>query len=210
MPLGTRRARPPSTIGIAVPRFFLVLALGALLPILVAACAGEQATDSVSEDATPAPVEEVTWNTCTNPSAGYTIEYPQEWHTNSGDGLDPCRLFDPAPVSVPDESRDLPLDLGVAMRMAAIAFTDFTTADSAVEVQDERQVEVDGHMAIRQEVVATGQGLVPEGTESTRYAVDRNGETLVAESFAVGEPAYERKVEVLDEMMSSLEFTGEE
>lgn len=93
----------------AVPRSIRALIFGAFLPVLVAACAGEATDSPVSEDATPAPVEEVTFNRCSNPSAGYTLEYPQAWYTNSGDHLDPCRLLDPEQVRLPEEPRDLPL-----------------------------------------------------------------------------------------------------
>lgn len=182
-----------------------------LIALLLTACAAEERADyPVSEDATPAPVEEVTWNHCTNTAAGYTVEYPQEWHTNTSGRLDDCSLFDPEPVDVPEEPRGVPLDVAVMIRVEPVDFPDFTAADTAVVVTEEERVEVDGHMAVRQDLVATGQGLYPEGTESIRYAVGRDGETLVAETFSVGEPSYQRKVEVLDEMVSSLEFTDEQ
>lgn len=51
--------------------------------------------------------------------------------------------------------------------------------------------------------------LVPEDPAFTRYAVDRDGQTLLAQTFDIGDPPYARTVQVLDEMMSSLEFLGE-
>lgn len=188
----------------------LVVALISLIVVFSSACSdAEDVHDQGGEDPSPAPVEEATWNRCTNPAAGYTVEYPAEWHTNTGGQVDECRVFDPQPISLPDEPQDLPLDFGVLIRVEPIAFADLTSADTAVQITDTQELEVDGHRAVRQELVATGTALVPEGTESTRYAVDRNGETLVAESFALGEPPYERKVQVLSEMVSSLDFPEE-
>lgn len=186
----------------------LTRALLIFFAVGVAACAGDQDVD-IHEGATPAPVQAAVWNSCTNPAARYTIRYPQEWHTNTEGPLEECRLFDPEPIDVPDEPEDVPLDVGVVLRVEPVGFTDFTADSTGLEVISEEEVEVDLHMAVRQTLVATEQGPYPEGTQVTRYAIDRNGETLIAESFDAGEPPYERKVQVLDEMISEIEFTSD-
>lgn len=186
----------------------VTLALVGLLALLVSGCADNEGAD-VSEDPTPAPVEEATWNDCTNPAGGYRVEYPADWHTNTGDGLDACQAFDADPVDLPDQPRDVPLDLPIVMRVESVPFETVTGEDRAAEVVDTRELEIDGHRAVRQELVATGGGLVPEDTAFTRYAVDRDGQTLLAQTFDIGDPPYARTVQVLDEMMSSLEFLGE-
>lgn len=173
-----------------------------LLALGLTACAGEEVT--LYADPTPAPVQEVVWNSCTNPAAGYTVDYPQEWHTNTGGDLGECRLFDfdPEAIDVADGRGEVPPSSGVVVRMEPVGFPDFVAEDGGVEVIEAQDLEVDGHMAVRQELVATVGGPYPEGAELTRYVVDRDGGTLIAESSGVGERPYERKVQILDEMMS--------
>lgn len=186
----------------------LTRALLIFFAVGLAACAGDQDVD-IYDGATPAPVQAAVWNSCTNPAARYTIRYPQEWHTNIVGPLEECRLFDPEPIAVPDEPEDMPLDVGVILRVEPVSFADFTAATTGLEIISEEEFEVDLHMAVRQALVATEQRPYPEGTQVTRYAIDRDGETLIAESFDAGEPPYERKVQVLDEMMSEIEFTSD-
>lgn len=183
------------------PRWLAAATTAVLLA--ASACASE---DPVDSGPTPPPVREAVWNSCTNPAGAYAIDYPQEWHTNDADGLEPCRVFDPEPVELAERPQEIAITHGVIIGVEDVAFGTFTSADAGFEVIDEEQVEVDLQRAVRQELVATGQGLYPEGTELTRYAVDRNGETLVAQTFKAGELPYQRKVQVLDEMMSELEF----
>lgn len=199
----------PKTSGVkGVPLPHVTRALITLLALGLAACAGEQDVD-IYEGATPAPVQAAVWNSCINPVAGYTIRYPQEWHTNTKGPLEECRLFDPEPIEVPDEPQDVPIDVGVVLRVEPASFADFTAESAGLEIISEEEVEVDLHKAVRQTLVATEQGPYPEGTQVTRYAIDRDGETLIAESFDAGEPPYQRKVQVLDEMMSEVEFTSD-
>lgn len=150
--------------------------------------------------------DEAAWERCTNPTAGYTVAYPPGWHTNTANHLDQCQVFDPEPIDLPDQPRDLPLDLGVAIRLEPTAFDDLTAGDVGADITAEEDREVAGLPAVRQEMVATGDGLHPAGTAFTRYAVDHGGQTLVATSYDVGEPDYERKVEVLDQMMQALQI----
>lgn len=181
---------------------YLPLTGASMLLLLLAAC-GE--FNALYEEPTPAPVQEVLWDSCANPEAGYTIDYPQEWHTNA----DGCQLFDPGPVTVSPDSDELPLDVAVAVRVEPVAFRQVVADDSGLEVVSTEDVEVDQHPAVRQELVATGEAAFPDGTRLTRYVADRNGETLIAETADVGGPSYEYKVQVLDEMVSELEFTDD-
>lgn len=64
---------------------YLPLAWASMLLLLLAGC-GE--SNALYEEPTPAPVQEVLWESCANPDGGYAIDYPQEWHT-SADG---CQL----------------------------------------------------------------------------------------------------------------------
>lgn len=192
------------------------------LALSLAACSGPD--DSVVEDmplTTPPPTEddtaggdtdgeassgEAAWTSCTNPEAGYTVEYPGDWYVNDEGQLDPCQVFDPEPLDLPEQPRELSLGHAVLIRMEPIAFEDATRADLGAEVVEREDVEVDGRRAVRQERLGTGDALIPEDVAVTQYAVDVDGQTLLAVSYDIGEPAYERKVEVLDEMMASLTF----
>ena len=186
-----------------------LLVLVSVLALVLTACpSGEEPGAEPDGE----PVEETDgadWATCTNEAAGYTVGYPADWETNEADLLDACQVFDPGPLDLPDEPRDLPLDLAVTIRLEPVAFDRLVGEDMSTDVVEHEDLEIAGRTAARDEVVASGDGLVPEGTQFTRYAIDLDGETLVAASYDVGEPAYDRKVEVLDEMMGTLQLAAQ-
>lgn len=193
----------------------------ALLTLTLVACSGPE--DSAVEDMplTSPPTDadtagddaggeasdgEAAWTSCTNSEAGYRVEYPGNWYANDEGRLDACQVFDPEPLDLPEQPQELSLGYAVLIRMEPIAFEDAARADLGAEVVEREEIEVDGRRAVRQERLGTGDALIPEDVAVTQYAVDVDGQTLLATSYDVGDPAYERKVEVLDEMMARMTF----
>lgn len=203
-----------------------LLALLSALALMLTACQGaedpaEEPPEQTPADTQPAtpdapdepddgdePGEDQAWQSCTNPVAGYTVSYPGDWVTNEGDELmDDCRVFDPGPLDLPDAPQDLSLDYGATLSVEPVGFDTVTGGDAGASLESSEDTEVAGRPAVREELVGTGETLIPEGTAFTRYAVDLGGgETFLAHTYDVGDLAYEEKVAVLDEMMTTLEF----
>lgn len=209
----------------ALPRPAVLLAAVALALLLVG-CGDEPAGDAAGEggtptatpgdDATASPTadptpDETAWQTCENQVAGYAVEYPPDWVANEGDELmDACTVFDTPPLELPDAPQDLSLDYGVSIHVDNVPFATATGEDAGATVETAEETEVDGLPAVRQEAVGTGEGLIPEGLETTRWFVDLRDATLIASSFDAGEPPYGEKVRVLDRMMASMELADGE
>ncbi len=193
--------------GIALP-----LALSGLL---AAACA-----DDPEPEAPDGGVEDVADDeddreplaldaSCTNEELGFTIDYPGDWHVNEDGTLPACSVFDPEPVDLP-EDRNLPTDLAVTVRQERVAFDEPDHEDDpTVEVRASESVTVDGRDAEIVMLRATGDGLHAEGLVTHRYRVDRDGQTLVAETHeSDGGEDHGAGRGLLDVMMDSLEFTA--
>jgi hypothetical protein len=67
---------------------------------------------------------------------------------------------------------------------------------------------VAGRRAVRVEVEATGQALLPEGVRSYRYHVDLGDRTLSATTHDVDNLDYEANKRILDQMMQTVELGG--
>ncbi|MGY1883999.1 hypothetical protein ACI799_01685 [Blastococcus sp. SYSU DS0753] len=143
---------------------------------------------------------------CTSP-AGFAVDHPSDWSVNAGETVPACSRFSPQDFDVPDATD---------VRVAAIAFSiepvafDRVTQEQPGE-QARRELTVDGRDAVRIERTATGEGLWPEGTPSTRYAValeegEHGPRTLVADTVGLPKFDYERNVEVLDAMIGTLDL----
>ncbi len=145
---------------------------------------------------------------CTNPEDDYTVEYPADWATNedSIDSVPPCSLFDPDPAQIRTEGQQVPADVAVFLRVEPVSFEEASGASASEQELSRRDAMVDGRRAERIEVRHTGEGLYPEGTLTTRWTVDLDGESFIATSHNIGEPAYEEKVRVLDRMMQTVTF----
>jgi hypothetical protein len=157
-------------------------------------------------------VAEPEWATCTNDQDEWSAEYPEDWHAYEGDEtMSPCSLFDPEPIQLEEGPGEVPLDIAVQLRMEAIAqgFEDLLEDPFAEELDREERT-VDGHTAHRIEQEQTEDGIVPAGARSVRYVVDLGNSAFLAVAYDVGEPDFERKVEVLDEMMERLTLDVEE
>lgn len=144
--------------------------------------------------------------TCTNEAAGYTIRYPTGWQTNPGDVTEQCRVFDPAAITLPERSESF--DEAIHIRVDRVPFEQVTDETSISERQlSRRETTIDGHQAVVVEAESTGQALLPEGIRSYRYAVNLNGQTLIASTYDVQGTQYQRNKQVLDQMINTLDIT---
>ena len=152
----------------------------------------------------PSPAEE--WASCTNTEHGFTVSYPSDWQTNDGDVMPECSLFDPEPIRV-EPATEIPQDIAVAITLDEVDYETVSAPSRFEEETDRSEHTIDGRDAVRIEATATGEGLYDEGTRTTRWVIRvGEGRTLVAHSTDAGEPDYDRKQEVLDRMIDSLEF----
>ena len=138
---------------------------------------------------------------CTGP-AGLQVAYPADWAVNPGDTVPACTMFSPETFTVPPHT-----DARVAAVVLKVSDLPFDDVAAATPDEVTRTDEVvDGHSAVRTEVVA-GPGLWPEGTPATRWVVDLGDRTLVADAVGLPPFDHERDVEVLDAMMRDLVVT---
>lgn len=162
-------------------------------------------TTAGATTSTTSPGDEAATQACTNDEAGYTVELPQGWSTNDGEVVPPCRFFHPEPFEVPEATEVI--GLAVTVSVEPVPFERVSSPDDMSEDELSReQTTVAGRPAVRVETVSTGEGLLPEGVRSYRYAVDLDGRTLIAVTRDVEGLDYAENQEVVDAMMDSLEL----
>lgn len=184
------------------PLLLALLLAGCPEPGVPAAPVEEPAQDpGVDVPAQPEPE----WHSCTNPVAGYTVSFPGNWHTNDGDVMAPCSLFDPQPIQI-DPATEIPADIAVVIRLEEIDFESVASLAPGQEEMLREGMTVDGRTAQRVEVRLIEDQLRPAGTRTYQVIVDMNGQTLIAEATDIGQPPYEERRSTLDEMMETLRF----
>jgi hypothetical protein len=153
-------------------------------------------------------------DSCTNPVAGYTVSYPDDWYTNTEIGPWPaCSWFSPTffdvedPEVVPDE-----VAITIHYRPDSGPFVMVSVAVAG------GPVEVGARPAARAEYVGVGGGFIDIGSFLYEYKVwmdgqepqeGETGDTLLASaSWAIDEDqaAYRLATAVLDRIMASLTF----
>ncbi len=142
---------------------------------------------------------------CTNERAGYTVRYPAEWHTNSGDVVARCCFFHPEPFEV--EAQTEVLDIAISLRVDAVPFERVTGEGQAERTLEREETTIDGRPAVRTEAEATGAALLPDGTRVYRYAIDLDGRTVIASTLDVAGLDYAANKRLLDAMVASLELS---
>lgn len=180
----------------------------AVLIVAVSACEADEREDTGDEH----PVETIMpefaeADTCTNPEHGYRVEYPAGWHTNEGDGMPPCSVFDPEPFELPSGT-EVPLDLTVHMRVEPVTYEQTIGAGRGEEEIESEEVVVDDRTGERIEIRATGEGFLPEDVRQYRYHVglEERTRTFIASTTGANGIEYEQKKEILDDMMSRIRF----
>lgn len=135
----------------------------------------------------------------------FTIAYPQAWETNEDDHP-ACRVFHPDEVELPEHPQDLDLHWAAAVYVDDVTWEDAQPDEEFVEVLSSEEIEVDGRRARVHELRSRDEGMIPEGERRYGYAVDLDGQTLVAVTHSVGDTDYERDKAVLDRMVATLEL----
>ncbi|MFP4311015.1 MAG: hypothetical protein ACLFS9_03420 [Nitriliruptoraceae bacterium] len=154
--------------------------------------------DTRGEDGTP---DDLAFTECV--ADRYTVGYPEDWNTNSTDGLlGPCEIFHPGEIDVPEQPRDRDLDYAVSMYVDEVEFDDRDPDDNLNEILEQRETTIDGRAARVLEYRSTGQALTPEGERSYTWSIDLDGEILVATTSSVGDTDYERDKRILDHMVT--------
>jgi hypothetical protein len=119
--------------------------------------------------------------------------------------MDPCVLFDPATIEVPYAS-ELPADIAVGLHLEDVGYDRVAGETFGILVLSREEVRVAGRRGQRRLIEHTGDGLFDAGTRSWQYIADwGEGRTLIAVSHDVGEPDFETKRRVLDEMVTRLQ-----
>lgn len=142
---------------------------------------------------------------CTNPDAGYELDYPEVWWTNTEIGDVPaCSWFSPTFYEVPDPSQRPPeIAIEISLRY-----------DAEGLVVGEAQAEVgrvDGQPALRGEI--GGSVGDPPDYRAYQYVVllgpsPGQGPNLVAYTDTTMGGDYALNKAVLDRIMATLKFVG--
>ncbi|MCD9623917.1 AMIN-like domain-containing (lipo)protein [Rhabdothermincola salaria] len=191
-----------------------LLALFAALTLVAAACSsdGDDAapddpttTESTTSTSSTTVDGEPAWTTCENPEVAYRVAHPEAWAVNDGTVVPPCSLFDPEPFEVP-EATEVPTTIALSFFAEPAPFATVVSDSPAFVESDRRDATVDGRTALRQELVATGEGLHNEGLSVVRWSIDLGGETLIAQTHDIPdtEPGFAEAQRVLDRMVESL------
>jgi hypothetical protein len=153
-------------------------------------------------------------DTCTNPVAGYTVTYPDDWYTNTAIGSWPaCSWFSPTFYEV-DDPEVVPDEIAIVLTYEPDSGP-FGVLSVALSSE---AVEVGGRPARRVEYIGVGGGFIDIGSFLYQYRVwmdgqepqeGETGDTLSANaSWAIhDDPAeYRLATAVLDRIMASLTF----
>lgn len=185
--------------------------------------ASPTADGSPSPDASPTATTSPTPGTttpalgasCTNSELGITISHPEGWHTNRGEVLPACSVFDPEPFEL-EEGTEIPLDLAVVLQGSDRQFATYADADDQPGTREleRRESTIDGRDAVAMLLEATEDApLLEPGTHLYRWAVDTGVDemtavsTLLLVTYDRGEPDFDEKRRVLDAMVEGLELS---
>jgi hypothetical protein len=181
------------------------VALAARLLTLSAAVLAESGCARQRVEATRPPAPSLT--RCSNPAGRYSIAYPSEWRTNTGNGVEPCRLFHPTPFDVQPGTEEPPV--AVSVKREPVPLDDFVqgSTGSSYEVLQQERLTVAGRPAVRLELRATSDSpLLPPGTREYVYAIGDGDSVVRASTLTVRGLDYAGNKAVLDEMVRTLQL----
>lgn len=154
-------------------------------------------------------------DTCTNPVAGYTVTYPDDWYTNTEIGDVPgCSWFSPVFYEV-DDPTEVPEEIAFVIRVdqSAAALT-----MGGQELPVPQVSGIDGRPVRRFEQIGVGGGFMDLGTFSYEYRIGLDGRfpdgdgpapTLFADvKWALDRDpdVYTLHKAVLDRVMATIQF----
>lgn len=153
-------------------------------------------------------------DTCTNPVAGYTVTYPDDWYTNTAIGTWPaCSWFSPTTYEV-DDPDVIPGEIAIVLYF----IPDSGPIGEPSQPVAGGPVEIDGRPTARHEFVGVGGGFMDIGSFVYRYEIGMSGQapeegetgdTLIAQAgwgLDDDPEAYRLATAVLDRIMASLTF----
>jgi hypothetical protein len=149
------------------------------------------------------------WRPCDNPPGGFSIGYPDDWHTATLDGQFACSFFHPEPFTIPANSEfpRVALQAGPTGESVAVYREQVTDPGFYTVVRDE-DVTVLDRPGVRFETVSLGEGLDEPGVRRYGYIIDSGG----GDAFAVwttadpDETRYDDWKFVVDIARSSVRF----
>lgn len=174
----------------------------------------QTSTPPVTDTPTPSPTQPslpAGWTTCSNEVHGYTIGYPEEWHTASVNRDNTCRWFDPNHFEVEPATEPPPTAITVNPTQRPYGKARAQLQDSPRhELETFEPVTVGGLEAVRYERVQTENLLYPAGTRTYGYLFDHDGSAFYLETRKIPDTDtdYEANKQVLDKAARTLEFSG--
>lgn len=151
---------------------------------------------------------------CENP-LGFSVAYPTGWFTNTDPAPEPCVWFAPVAITVPTEATDALLGPVSIRIQEGVSLADVANPSQEFEqTVSSEQLTVAGRPAVRIESVATGQGLLDQGTRILAYAVevapaaDGTPRVLTATSIECCNVAFDDATPILDAMVATLDITA--
>lgn len=150
---------------------------------------------------------------CDNPG-GFSISYPDGWFTNTDPLPDPCVWFAPTAIETPLEATDSLLASVTVRVQDGARFEDVSEPQVMFEeIVSSEPLTIQGRRAVRVESVATGEGLLNEGTRITAYVIELEPaagtpRVITATAFECCNVGFVESVTVLDEMVTTLEIAG--
>lgn len=178
--------------------------------LFLVSCGGDGPEGSNDDVTTSSTATVPDTKTCRAAAAGYSISYPADWHTNSGEVDEPCHWFDAKPVAL-RPATDV-VDVAVHVQLVDARLREHVqrvTSSPASEVLRREDRSVGEHPAVAVETKATEQALVPKGTRIYSYLIDAGRRVLqgtTREADADARTSYEKAKDVLDAMMESVVF----
>jgi hypothetical protein len=143
---------------------------------------------------------------CTNGRDGFSVSYPDGWHTNSGTVIPACSAFHPDPFEIPEAS-EMPFEIAITIGVETVDLDSLRTTSQWEQIVSAERLTIGGREAWRIEARATGEGLAERGMRTLRYAIDLGGgRMLLASTHSAGEAEYPRNQEILGSMIRSLEL----
>ncbi|MDX1658281.1 MAG: hypothetical protein R3343_05630 [Nitriliruptorales bacterium] len=142
---------------------------------------------------------------CTGGDGLFTIDYPEDWHTDDAGSGGGCEVFDDEPVNLEGSVGGGPLG---AVTVRALPVDLETAADPGRENRElsSRSTTVAGRSAVVALWESTGAAALPEGVRSYRYLVDLGDRTLMLVTYDVDTSDFDGRRRLLDAMVASLEL----
>lgn len=174
-------------------------------PLLAVVVVLARISCSAPQPQNQAPTPAVLTQRCTNEKHGFSVSFPAAWHTNSGEVLPTCTVFDPAPIQLPRDS-EIPFDIAITIITVVQPFDPNPLSSRFERVLSVERLNVAGRDAVRLETEATGEGLADRGMRSLRYVVDLGDErVLIASTYDTG-ATYSGEKTILIRMMETISF----